>query len=249
MDPAQILASAETLEKIEAVCIRQFADENDRNECYIFVLDSLKADDFRKLRAYKGKSKLSTYLHALINSQVIDFRRKRYGRRRIPAAVLKLGKWAEAVYRLVCWQKFSIDDAYDFLQIDGLFDGSYEQFEQAIEPIRNAPCRKNPAFNSIDDLGGDSVRSMTDSGPNPLESLIQKLDRDRRMKALKIIRETTLEMAEEDQLLVRLVFGSEQPVKSAAKIVDISTSAARKRLQRVLSDYRQSLLAAGIREP
>jgi hypothetical protein len=51
IDPAQILASGDILEKIEAVCKRHFSAENDRNECYVFVLDSLKANDFKRLRA------------------------------------------------------------------------------------------------------------------------------------------------------------------------------------------------------
>ena len=127
IDPQKILSSSEILERIEATCKRHFSNENDQNESYVFILDSLKADDFRRLRAFKGKSKLTTYLYTLVNSLIIDFRRKRYGRRRIPAGVAKLGAWAEAVYRLVCWQKFSYDDAYDILQVEGLFEGPYEQ--------------------------------------------------------------------------------------------------------------------------
>jgi DNA-directed RNA polymerase specialized sigma subunit len=120
---------------------------------------------------------------------------------------------------------------------------------QAIVPIRNAPCRENPTFKSIDDLVGDPIQNREDAGANPLESLIQKLDRDRRINALKVIRETTQKLPEKDQLLVRLVFGSEQPVQAAAKIIELSTSAARKRLKRVLIKFREKLLAAGIREP
>jgi RNA polymerase sigma factor (sigma-70 family) len=246
--PAEILASSDILEKIEAVCKRHFFAENDRNECYIFVLDSLRADNFKRLRAFKGKSKLSTYLYSLVNSLAIDFRRKRYGRRRIPTAVVKLGKWAEAVYRLVCWQKFSVDDAYDFLQVDGLFKGSYEQFQQEIVPIQKAPCQENPSFMSMDDWGGDPSRTRNDAGSNPLEVLIKKLNRERRIKAVKVIRETTDSLPENDQLLVRLVFGSEHPVRVAAKIIDLSASAARRRLKGLLIKYRENLLAAGIRE-
>ncbi len=249
MKPAEILASSDILEKIEAVCMRHFYTENERNECYIFVLDSLRADNFKRLRAFKGKSKLSTYLYSLVNSLAIDFRRKRYGRRRIPSAILKLGKWAEAVYRLVCWQKFSFDDAYDFLQIDGLFEGSYEQFQQDIALIQKAPCRENPSFMSMDDCGGKLTRTMEDAGSNPLERLIRKLNRERRIKAVKVIRETTDSLPENDQLLVRLVFGSEHSVSVAAKVIHLSASAARRRLKRLLIKYRKNLLAAGIREP
>ena len=249
LNPEEILASSDTLNKIEAVCKRHFYTENDRNECYIFVLDSLRAENFKRLRAFKGKSKFSTYLYSLVNSLAIDFRRKRYGRRRIPAAVVKLGIWAEAVYRLVCWQKFSVDDAYDFLQVDGQFEGSYEQFQQEIVPIQKAPCRENPSFTSIDDDSRDSSRNMNDADSNPLEKLIKKLNRERRVKAVKVIRETTDSLPEHDQLLVRLVFGSDHPVRVAAKIIHLSASAARRRLKRLLIKYRENLLAEGIREP
>jgi RNA polymerase sigma factor (sigma-70 family) len=249
IDPEKILSSSAILERIEAICKRHFSNENDQNESYVFIIDSLKADNYKRLRAYKGKSKLTTYLYTLINSLIIDFRRKRYGRRRIPAGVVRLGPWAETVYRLVCWQKFSFDDAFDFLQIEGLFEGAYEQFLAAIVPIRQAPCRENPAFQSLDGDGSKSLQHLNAGGSNPLEFLVGKLDRLRRIKALKIIRETTAELSPEDQLLVRLVYGSEQPIKTAANIIGFSASSARRRLKSLLSRYRERLLSEGIREP
>ena len=249
LNPEEILVSSDTLEKIDAICKRHFSAENERNECYIFVIDSLRADNFKRLRAFQGKSRLSTYLYSLVNSLVIDFRRKRYGRRRFPAAVLKLGKWAEAVYRLLCWQKFSPDDAYDFLQIDGLYDSSYEQFLQEIVPIQNAPCRQDPSFKSLDQPHANPLQKMGDAHSNPLETLLNKLDRKRRIEAIKIIHETTKKFPEKDQLLVRLVFGSDHPMRVAAKIIDLSAAAARRRINGLLIKYREILLAAGIREP
>ena len=248
IDPEKILSSSDILQRIEAVCKRHFSNENDQNESYVFILDSLKADNFKRIRAYKGKSKLTTYLYSLVNSLIIDFRRKRFGRRRIPAAVAKLGPWAESVYRLVCWQKYSFDDAYDFLQVEGLFEGSYKLYIKQIAPIRKAPCRENPAFQSLDELGANSPESINNSSSNPLEVLIGKLDHERRIKALRIIRETTAGLTEEDQLLVRLVYGSEQSVKTAATVIGFSASSARRRLKRVLIQYRERLLKEGIRE-
>ena len=247
--PEEILAARDTLKKIEAVCKRHFAAENDRNECYIFVIDSLKSDNYKRLRAFQGKSRLSTYLYSLVNSLAIDFRRKRYGRRRIPAAVLKLGKWAEAVYRLICWQKFSLADAYDFLQVDGIYESSYKQFLQDVVPIQNAPCRQDPSFKSLDEPHGNPLIKMGNAESNPLETLLEKLDRQRRIEAIKIIRETTKKMPEKDQILVRLVFGSDHPMRVAAGMIGLSTAAARRRLKGLLIKYREILLASGIREP
>jgi len=249
MDPEKILSSSDLLAKIETVCKRRFSAENDQNECYVYVIDSLKADNFKRLRAFKGKSKLNTYLYALINSLVIDFRRKQFGRRRIPAGVAKLGKWAEAVYRFVCWQKFSFDDAYDFLRIDGLYSGSYIEFIKEIEPIKKAPCRENPAFQSIDETPESTLKNVNAEGSNPLEFLIQKLDREKRIKAIKVIRETTVALSEDDQLLVRLVYGSDQSVAAAARVIGLPASTAGKHLKNLLTNYREKLLAIGIREP
>ena len=249
INPENILSSREILHKIEAICKRHFAEENEQNESFVFILDSLKADNFRRLRAYKGQSQLTTYLHSLINALIVDYRRKIYGRRRIPAGVAKLGKWAEAVYRLVCWQKFSFDDAYDLLQVEDLFPGPYEQYLKAIAPIREAPCRENPSFQSLNaEFTGSSDR-LHSADTNPLEALIDKLDHERRGKALKIIRATTNALSQEDQLLIRLVFASGQPVTAVAKMIGLSVSSARRRLKRLLYRYREQLLAEGIREP
>ena len=248
VDPEKILSSSDLLIKIETVCKRHFSAENDQNECYLYVIDSLKADNFKRLRAFKGKSKLNTYLYALINSLVIDFRRKKYGRRRIPAGVAKLGRWAEAVYRFVCWQRFTFDDAYDFLRIDGLYSGSYIEFIKEIESIKKAPCRENPAFQSIDETPESSFKNINAEGANPLEFLIQKLDREKRIQAIKVIRETTVAFSEDDQLLVRLVYGSDQSVAAAARVIGLTASTAGKRLKSLLTKYREKLLVVGIRE-
>ncbi len=249
IDPENILSSSAILQKIEAVCKRHFADENEQNGSFVFIIDSLRADNFRRLRAYKGKSQLTTYIYSLVNTLIVDYRRKIYCRRRIPAGVTKLGKWAEAVYRLVCWQKFSFDDAYDFLQVEDLFEGPYEQYLKDILPIREAPCRENPAFQSLDRETSGASENPHDPDANPLEALIDKLDHARRGKALKIIRAATTALAQEDQLLIRLVYASGQPVSSVAKMIGLSASSARRRLKRLLNQYREQLLAEGIREP
>jgi RNA polymerase sigma factor (sigma-70 family) len=248
MNPEEILASSDVLQKIETVCRRHFSAENDANECFVFVIDHLSSENYKRLRAFKGKSKLNTYLYTLVNSLVVDFRRKKYGRRRIPAAVRRLGQWAEAAYRLICWQRFSVDDAFGFLQVDGLFEGSYERFRKEIAPIQNAPCREAPGFQSMDNpAGGRSQPAAVQS--NPLESIIKKLDHEKRRNAIAIIRETTGKLPEDDQLLIRLIYGSNHSVRAAANIVGRSTSAVRKRMKKLFNSFRENLLAAGIREP
>ncbi len=55
--------------------------------------------------------------------------------------------------------------------------------------------------------------------------------------------------SEDDQLLVRLVYGSDQSVAAAARVIGLPASTAGKRLKTLLTKYREKLLVVGIREP
>ncbi|MBW1712017.1 MAG: sigma-70 family RNA polymerase sigma factor [Deltaproteobacteria bacterium] len=246
-DPETLLASAQTLGQIEAVCRRRFPDGNEADECYIYVLDGLRDDDCRRLRSFQGRASLKTYIYTLINSLASDFKRHKYGRKRIPKMVSRLGQWAEAVYRFVCWQKYSYQEAYEMVSLEGLFEGSFSQFLKRVNPLKEAPCRENPRFVSVDD---DEARApdLADPQANPLEQLLTKLDHQRRLTAARIIRETTAQLPEIDQLLVKLVYGSDLSVAAAGRSAGLSVSATRKRLKGILIRFRAGLLAEGIRQ-
>jgi len=249
MNPETFLKSAETLKRIEAVCKRRFHDENDADECFNHVIDGLSDSDYRRLRSYKGKSSLNTYVYTLINSLVSDFKRKRYGRKRIPKVVSRLGALAEAVYRLICWEGFSLSEAYDITVIEGLYEGTQEEFLKETDPVREAPCRENPRFSSLDDPSSGSPTHMVESGASPLESLMEKLDGEGRITAVRIIREITEQLPDQDVLLLKLVYGSDLPLTRVEKVIGMKKGTARKRLKTLLTKYRERLLTEGIREP
>ena len=245
MDPRTLLASEDVLNKVEAVCRRRFQDENEANACYVFVLDGLKASGCKRLRAYKGLSSLDTFLYALIHSLVADFQRKKYGRKRIPRQVSRLWAWAETLYRLVCWQRYSYREAYDIAMIEGSFRGKYGEFLSLTDPIRQAPCPENPWFSS----DNDPSAGAEDRPASALDLSIDRIESEKRVKALEVIREVTAGLAEEDQLLVRLVYGSDLSASAGARVVGLKPATARKRLRGLLMKYREALLAEGIREP
>ncbi len=245
-DPAGLLASAETLERIEAVCRRRFFDPAEADECFIFVLDGLKADDCRRLRAFKGRSSLKTFLYTLVNSLATDFSRHKYGRRRLPETVKRLGELARTVYTLVCWKRYSWGEAYEIVCLEGLFKGGYGLFLSETEKIKEAPCRQNPYFVSTDE---DRTWVPEPSGkePNPLESLLARMEEEEKARAAGIIREVSATLAPEDRLLLSLVYGSGHSAALAGRSVGLKPATARKRLKRILTRFREALLAQGIR--
>lgn len=247
MNPEDILTAGDTLKKIETVCRRHFSDENERNECYIYVVDSLEANDYKRLRAYSGKSSMGTFIYTITNRLIIDFKRMKYGRRRMPVRISRLGEWAESVYRYVCWEKFSFDDAFDFIKIEGLFKGTYETYLKEIDPIRKVPCPRNIYFVSENDVF-DTESKTRDGDLNPLERLIEKLDEQKRKTAVSVIRDLTQTLPPEDRLLIKLVYGSDISVPKAAKIVGIKAARARKNLKKIFMKFQEKLLAEGIRK-
>ena len=61
--------------------------EHDRDvvmDCYAYVLEQLRRDDYRRLHTFaaKGKAKFSTWLVVVTQRLVLDHRRQRYGRER-----------------------------------------------------------------------------------------------------------------------------------------------------------------------
>ncbi len=61
-----------------------FPRHDDRMDAYAFVLERLREDDCRRLRAYQedGRSKFSTWLTVVVRRLCLDFYRQRYGRPR-----------------------------------------------------------------------------------------------------------------------------------------------------------------------
>lgn len=60
------------------------SDHDSTMDAYAYLLEQLRADDFRRLRAYSpdGRGKFTTWLVVVVRRLCLDFRRQRYGRPR-----------------------------------------------------------------------------------------------------------------------------------------------------------------------
>jgi RNA polymerase sigma factor (sigma-70 family) len=70
--------------------VRSFARDYDAvMDCYAYVLERLRQDDFRRLRSYvaDGRGKLTTWLTVVVRRLTLDHHRERYGRIRGKRAI------------------------------------------------------------------------------------------------------------------------------------------------------------------
>ena len=247
VDPVAFLASQDALDAIDRICRRRFPDDSEAVECSAYVIDHLMADDCRRLRMFQARNtaKFQTYLTTLINALATDFSRGRYGRKRIPIVVSRMGETAEKIYILICWKNYAFPEVFDILCIRHEYSGSFQEYEASFGPVQTAPCRRNPERFSIDNIDGPA-RDLQDPKANPLEALLEKLDRSRRITAGKMIRDAIAARDELDQLLFRLRFADDLSLAKIALVVGITEKMVQKRLKNLVLYCREKLLSAGI---
>jgi hypothetical protein len=100
------------------------------------VLDRLKEDDFRVLKDFKNRSKLTTYLTTIIAHLIIDIRRKIEGRNRASERAKAIGPLGEKLYDLVFIKGYPLEEAFSFLKkADGISE-TLEEIEIMVEKIK-----------------------------------------------------------------------------------------------------------------
>ena len=82
-----------------------------REDAYQAVCEALLKNDLQRLRAYAGRGSPSGFVLHIIENLVVDFVRTIVPRRRLPAAIQRLGALDQSVYRLLYWERLEADPA------------------------------------------------------------------------------------------------------------------------------------------
>lgn len=239
MDYRSTLASKETLRRIDIACRKRFPlNEDEALECSNCVYEYLVKDDYACLKKFKGNSKFTTFLYPIINNLSIDCHRKKYGRKRVPKSIEKLGPLHISIYKLVCFKRYTVDEVYEILRMGEQFDGAYEDYEKVVAPIQEKGCHKDPRFSSMDNPDDSKIH---------LEVVLAKQKPEKRILAGRVARKAIEELSDEDRTLTRLVWESGKSAAAAARVLGISAQTARKRLKKIQIQIQKKLLEKGIR--
>lgn len=251
MTPQHILVMPETLRLIEKIIQKEFQDSTLADSCYIFILEKLREDDHKRLRAFAGRSSINTFLYVVISSLAIDFKRTINGRFRVPKRISQMGSAVVKSYRLRHLHGCSLREIHAILTGEDGYTKSYSDFLTEMECVLISPRAVGAHTMQFVSLNGDQMLAETIPDPdstNPLDTLIELLDDACRTKALAVIREAVAEFSSEDQALIRLVYGSDCKISTVARMLCLPENVARRRLKALLEALREQLLARGIRE-
>ncbi len=229
--------------------------ENESLELFNRVLDKLKEKNYRVLKQFKGQSKVSTYLTAIISNQAVDLIRRKKGRGREKERAMKYGPLGEKIYQAVFASGKDISTAYNELSSQGVFNGSLKEFHTIIEKIKGKGRLAVLDTNMDNPVVKEGKQSITtgeliivDTHSNPEELMIQE---GQEQKRKEILSQLLSNLKGEERLIIRMRFPTgrdEKPkeIEQIAELLGISKKAVYNRISRLLTRCRELLTQNGV---
>jgi RNA polymerase sigma factor (sigma-70 family) len=258
---------------LERLAARRFPSANAASEALLYVGRALEADDWRRVRAFEGKARFSTFIGHVAYNLLEDFARQRYGRVRVPKWVKAMGSLWEQVYRLLCFERASETDVVQKLVASAPGKRSAGLIEEAIGLIlEKAPeCGQNraetlladPAFLdhqqplhptalqlSPEDLMAARQRAaiVTALGECLLAAENPAAERDAVARSFVTKLRPQLKLTAEDRLLLKMVYQDGLKVSAAGRLLGLQQDQVHGRLRRLLQSLRNAFEESGIDE-
>lgn len=250
---------------INRLAARRFAQETLAEEAALFVMDKLAENDWRRLRAYTGRSTMATYVGALTLRLLEDFSRQRFGRLKAPAWVRRLGGIWATLFRLLCMERLAPDAAV--AQLTARQSCATTIAEQAAyQMLGEIPSCGSHRGQQVELTELEEDRAgHGEEGPSQPEEQLEATEREQWMSVLGRILLAEEEGAIEvphlerllgarinleprDRLLLKLCFRDGLAVAEAGRMLGWNQNQAHGRLRRLLERLRQDFAEAGLEE-
>jgi RNA polymerase sigma factor (sigma-70 family) len=232
--------SNSTIESTQVVV----SGEVDADTLFNEVLDRLTEDNFKVLKNFENRSKLTTYITTIIAHLVVDIQRKQTGRRRTKERAKAMGLVGEKLYELIFAKGFPVQEAYDFLKENQKVTQTLEEIEAMVDKIRGRPrAHQGPAEGPEQ----PDIKSVLVTEGNQEEGAIRKQTEG---LAKEVLREALSELSNEEKFIIQMRFPlseDEQPkdLSEIAKILGTTTKAVDSRIRRIFPKLKEKMLRRG----
>lgn len=96
---------------IYSYSLKSFHDIDMASDFNLFVYESLASNNFKKLKSFKFRCKLSSFLVTLMGNLKSDFTRTKFGRKTLPERIKRLPEFAQTLFKLRFWENLSLEEA------------------------------------------------------------------------------------------------------------------------------------------
>lgn len=232
--------------------------ENEALELSNSVLDTLQKDNYRVLKEFKGNSRLTTYITAIISRQAVDSIRKKLGRDREKDRAKELGETGTLIYQRILKDGYPIPDVFHELHENHGFTGTLEELEEMVRKIKgknpgpHLPGVSQPLNGSSVVKNGTALNEdeyvVPDTKSDPQVILMES---QRKRKMHEIIRTIITDLNGEERLLLRMRFPTDEDekpksVEQVSKVLGITQKAVYKRIDRLLKKCKNTLDREGV---
>ncbi|HEX9723387.1 MAG TPA: sigma-70 family RNA polymerase sigma factor [Vicinamibacteria bacterium] len=220
---------------IDFVAARHRLDPMEREDFGSYVTFKFIEDDYRRIRQFRGESRLETYLNVVVQRLFLDFRAKRWGKWRPSARARALGKPGVLVERLLYRDGLFRNEVLQTLGQHGVhLEG--DAFEALVQEIPYRPRRHQ--------VSGESLAAVADAFDGGELS-----DGERSIVAQKVeaaLRTALCDLTAADRVILKLRFLDGCTVKEIAAALGVSERPLYPRSQCLFRRVREALEKQGV---
>jgi DNA-directed RNA polymerase specialized sigma24 family protein len=249
---------------------RRFGDSPDAEAAYNHAFDELSRDDWARLRdRYRGTGSAEGFMTITFLNLLEEYAVRKYGRRRAPVWVQRLGPPWTQIYELLCLRRQAPESIVDLL---GARDGHEPaEVRTAIREVRGripncgqyvgeSPMPEEPVEPAETAAGASPVAHLEHTELGHLLAVLQTMftgERNEGDEALvasddladarkRIARlQDGLQLPDQHRLLLKLVYQQNCSIPEAARALQMNERTARRVHTRLISALRQSLAQHG----
>lgn len=224
---------------IARVCRRGHLAGLDVEEFTAATLLKFVERDYAVLRAFAGRSSLSTYLHSVVTRHLLDWRNARWGKWRPSECARRAGPWAVQLERLTSRDGLTLSEAIARM---GAWPGAAQGGEAtlALAALTTAAgslrtgLRGRPREVSLDGVALYASES-------PDTALVRDDLARRARRVARVLRAVLTRLSPEERVLLKMRFVDGVPIRDMATRLGVLPSPFYRRFAALLSKLRQQL--------
>ena len=183
---------------------------------------ALERNDHELLRAFDGRCTWETYLTTVVTRQFFLFQAAMWGQWRPSSLAIRMGAAAMLLEELVLRDRFTLNDAIDWMRTSHRVDVPRHRLQQFAEQLGiQAP--------------GAADRNPSSAAPSAPDAALRHALRD----ALALT-------SPDDRLILELRFRDRQPLTRIAALLRTDARPLQRRIDTLMNVIRESLLTQGI---
>jgi RNA polymerase sigma factor (sigma-70 family) len=224
------------------------SDPDHISACFLFICEKLSEKNFRRLRHFRfdGRARFRTWLWAVARNLCNDWRRKEFGRHRIPRSISRLKDIDRHVFRCVYDQGLTREQTYWWLAVRNptltraQVDESCKRIQAALTPrqlwLLSGPQRESECLGNVSrPINGPTDSPIPDPAPSPEAGVVLK----ERIQALE---RAFRQLSKPERLLITLRFEQGLTLQEIAELLDLKDPwVVERQIKRVLDGMRKQM--------